>query len=58
MNQVTGNFEIALRYVIDYLIDIGETEVLDNWDILRGNDWYTSTKLSEQIERALEPYGK
>lgn len=57
IEEIKGNFEVALDYVITYLKHINEDVVLENWDILRGNDWFTQTRRDIYKERLLNPYG-
>lgn len=55
--EIKGNFDDAIHILIERLVraksspGIGKfaSELLYDWDQRRGNDWYTSTKKSEQI---------
>ena len=53
MSKIHGNFEEALIFLIERLrrgkghIKLAD-ELLRDWDERRGNDWFTSTRRSEE----------
>lgn len=42
--MIDGDFTKALYWLINKLTDKQETELLQEWDKLRGNDWVLLTK--------------
>lgn len=50
--NIVGDFPRAIRSVIHNLVE-GEKSyqsILYEWDKIRGNDWFTSTKATEEYE--------
>lgn len=59
---MTGDIDIAVRNLISSLVDIKNdptssgdrmlmaSSLLSKWDTDRGNDWYTSTKKTEEMK--------
>ena len=49
--NISGNFQHAVEFVISYLVETQQYDVLAEWDKLRGNDWVLTTRLSESKNR-------
>ncbi len=49
-DDVVGNFEAALQYLIDTIKakEAPHSTTLAQFDSLRGNDWYTQTRAQQQ----------
>lgn len=58
-DKVTGDFADALYILIDRLVRAKNssklaTELLQDWDERRGNDWFTDTRSRQQKVELLE----
>lgn len=53
---MTSNFKTkgSFTYALEYLIKNSNEDVLEMWDKLRGNDWYTGTLSVKECNEFME----